>query len=224
MGRMFLPSQAGAAAYVNRDGGPGLAVTSGGAGGGGGGKGVVGGGGGGGAGGLGGGGGAGVNGNGGDSAYQPGGGFGGLSPANGAAGGGSNFGGGMGGFGGGGGGGDFGGGGGGGFSGGGGGGSYLSKLFTDTVLTAGVNSGNGSISVDLLKAVPEPSTWAMMLMGFAGLGWLARTPAGASRHRPDATLGVTAAALIPVFRRHEQIDLLCAAAEPRAAIRRPVTT
>jgi hypothetical protein len=36
-----------------------------------------------------------------------------------------------------------------------------------------VNSGDGSISVDLLKAVPEPSTWAMMLMGFAGLGWLA---------------------------------------------------
>ena len=25
------------------------------------------------------------------------------------------------------------------------------------------------------SAVPEPSTWAMMLLGFAGLGWLART-------------------------------------------------
>jgi PEP-CTERM motif len=25
-----------------------------------------------------------------------------------------------------------------------------------------------------LKAVPEASTWAMMLAGFAGLGWLAR--------------------------------------------------
>jgi PEP-CTERM motif len=36
-----------------------------------------------------------------------------------------------------------------------------------------VNSGDGSISVDLLKAVPEPSTCA--LAGFAGLGWLART-------------------------------------------------
>jgi hypothetical protein len=23
-------------------------------------------------------------------------------------------------------------------------------------------------------AVPEPSTWAMMLMGFGGLGWLAQ--------------------------------------------------
>jgi hypothetical protein len=26
-----------------------------------------------------------------------------------------------------------------------------------------------------VAAVPEPSTWAMMLAGFAGLGWLART-------------------------------------------------
>jgi PEP-CTERM motif len=64
---------------------------------------------------------------------------------------------------------------GGGGGGGGGGGSYLARLFTDPVLTAGANSGDGSISVELLKAVPEPSTWAMMLMGFAGLGWLART-------------------------------------------------
>jgi hypothetical protein len=68
------------------------------------------------------------------------------------------------------------GGGGSGYSGG-GGGSYLASLFTDTVLTTGGASrgGNGSISVELLKAVPEPSTWAMMLAGFAGLGWLAHT-------------------------------------------------
>jgi PEP-CTERM motif len=26
-----------------------------------------------------------------------------------------------------------------------------------------------------LTTVPEPSTWAMTLAGFAGLGWLART-------------------------------------------------
>jgi hypothetical protein len=56
--------------------------------------------------------------------------------------------------------------------GGGGGGSYLASLFKDQVLTAGVNSSGGSISI---TAVPEPSTWAMMLAGFAGLGWLART-------------------------------------------------
>jgi hypothetical protein len=39
-----------------------------------------------------------------------------------------------------------------------------------------VNSGNGSISINMISpvtAVPEPSTWAMMLAGFGGLGWLA---------------------------------------------------
>ena len=57
--------------------------------------------------------------------------------------------------------------------GGGGGGSYLAaSLFTSQVLTAGVNGGDGSIDIELLKAVPEPSTWAMTLAGFAGLGWL----------------------------------------------------
>jgi hypothetical protein len=58
----------------------------------------------------------------------------------------------------------------GGGGGGGGGGSYLASLFKDPVLTAGANRGDGSISI---AAVPEPSTWAMMLAGFAGLGWLA---------------------------------------------------
>jgi hypothetical protein len=113
----------------------------------------------------GGGGGAGVNtgaaGYGGDGtgSYH---GFGGKFPNGGAGG---TYGGGGGGF----------GGGGGIDGGGGGGGSYLSKLFTDTVLTTGgASRGDGSISIDLLKAVPEPSTWAMTLAGFAGLGWLAQ--------------------------------------------------
>jgi PEP-CTERM motif len=36
------------------------------------------------------------------------------------------------------------------------------------------DGANGSISITLLTpAVPEPSTWAMMLAGFAGLGFLA---------------------------------------------------
>ena len=30
------------------------------------------------------------------------------------------------------------------------------------------------LCVDQLRRGPEPSTWAMMLAGFAGLGWLAR--------------------------------------------------
>jgi PEP-CTERM motif len=171
-------------------GGPGQAVTSGGAGEGhgagkGGASGTGGEGGAGNGNGGGGGGGAGVNGNGGDG-VQSGHGYGGTSPLRGGAGGASYSpvaGGGGGGFGGGGGGGFVTGGGGSGFSGGGGGGSgyggggggsYLASLFTDPVLTAGVNSGDGSISVDLLKAVPEPSTWAMMLAGFGGLGWLAQ--------------------------------------------------
>jgi PEP-CTERM motif len=180
----------GGAGIFDDRAGPGLAGTSGGTGeGSGGGVGGVGGTGGVGGvgGGGGGGGGAGVNtgpaGYGGDGA-DPGtqfGGFGGKFPGAGAGsrygGGGGVGGGGDGGFrqsGGGGGGfsgGGGGGSGGGGFGeGGGGGGSYLASLFTDQVLTAGVNSGNGSITI---TDIPEPSTWAMMLMGFAGLGWLA---------------------------------------------------
>ena len=63
--------------------------------------------------------------------------------------------------------------------GGGGGGSYLASLFTNQVLLGGGPGGagglgDGSIDIELLKAVPEPSTWAMTLAGFAGLGWLAR--------------------------------------------------
>jgi PEP-CTERM motif len=143
----------------------------------------------------GGGGGSGVNakpaGNGGD-AFSPGvlGGFGGFFPAGGHGAGYSVVGG-PGGYGGGGGAGASGGGGGSGFSGGGGGGgtlqipgaggggggSYLASLFKDQVLTTGgASRGDGLISItSLAPVVPEPSTWAMMLMGFAGLGWLAHT-------------------------------------------------
>jgi hypothetical protein len=164
------------------NGGPGLVGTSGGIGGNYDGRGGVGGAGGYASGGNGGGGGgAGVKtgpaGYGSDSLQAGIGGYGGRFPNGGAGG---IFGGGRGGFGGGGGGG-YGGGGGSGFSGGGGsfsgggggGGSYLASLFTDQVLTTGgASRGDGSISI---TTVPEPSTWAMMLMGFAGLGWLMRT-------------------------------------------------
>jgi hypothetical protein len=168
-GEEVLAVAGGAGGAAVGDGGPGLAGTGGGTGGNSGGTGGVGG--------TGGGagdrtasGGAGVTA--GSAGYGGNGGFGAGSGGKFPDGGAGNPAGGPGGFGGGGGGG-LGGGGGSGFSGG--GGSYLSKLFTDPVLTRGGASrgGNGSISVDLLKAVPEPSTWAMMLMGFAGLGWLA---------------------------------------------------
>ncbi len=86
----------------------------------------------------------------------------------------------AGGFGGGGAAGFTGGGGGGGFSGGGGGaalggggggGSFLPLTLAHQVLLSGVNSGNGYVTIDLDgSAVPEPSTWAMMAAGFAGLG------------------------------------------------------
>ncbi len=44
-----------------------------------------------------------------------------------------------------------------------------------------MNGGEGYASVRLLMAVPEPSTWAMTLAGFAGLGWLARLRARKSK-------------------------------------------
>ncbi len=83
-----------------------------------------------------------------------------------------------GGFGGGGGGGGDGGGGGGGYSGGGGGqnhygygggggGSYLVASAIDRVLTAGVNSGNGSVTI---SAVPEPAALALLGSGLFALG------------------------------------------------------
>jgi hypothetical protein len=87
----------------------------------------------------------------------------------------------AGGFGGGGGSGLFGGGGGGGYSGGGGGssgaggggGSYIALAFTNTFGADGANSGNGFVMIDPAGAVPEASTWAMMLAGLTGLGALA---------------------------------------------------
>ena len=80
--------------------------------------------------------------------------------------------GGAGGYGGGGGGGYNGGGGGGGFSGGyggGGGGSYLAKGFTTIIMESGVQHGNGYVTI---SSVPEPSTWALMAVGFGTVGFL----------------------------------------------------
>jgi hypothetical protein len=64
--------------------------------------------------------------------------------------------------------------------GGGGGGSFLSPLVSDGEKTSRVNPGDGFIDIELLTPapVPEPSTWAMALTGFAGLGLLARLRSG----------------------------------------------
>lgn len=47
-----------------------------------------------------------------------------------------------------------------------------------TKLHFGVSDGNftdnsGSYSISVTSAVPEPSTWAMMILGFAGVGYMA---------------------------------------------------
>jgi len=87
-----------------------------------------------------------------------------------------------GGFGGGGGGSNSGAGGGGGYSGGGsnnvglpggGGGSYLGVLATDTIASAGVNTGNGSITIT--EVVPEPGSVALLAVGIIGLGGITVT-------------------------------------------------
>jgi PEP-CTERM motif-containing protein len=79
----------------------------------------------------------------------------------------------------------YGGGGGGGYESGGGGGgapggaagqggySFVTGLARDPFGITGGNPGySGYVSINAV--VPEPSTWAMMLAGFTGLGWLAR--------------------------------------------------
>jgi len=54
-------------------------------------------------------------------------------------------------------------------NGGGGGGSSYNAGTAQTVL--GTRAGNGLVTIDLLEsAVPEPSSWAMMMLGFAAIG------------------------------------------------------
>jgi PEP-CTERM motif len=62
-------------------------------------------------------------------------------------------------------------------TGGGGGSSYLAASATEVLSIAGGNLGDGSVTVDFVgPAVPEPSTWPMLLIGFAGLGFVAYRP------------------------------------------------
>jgi hypothetical protein len=59
-------------------------------------------------------------------------------------------------------------------SGGGGGGSFLSSFLTPEITIDGGNTQYyGQVDINFVGAgaVPEPSTWAMMLLGFAGIGF-----------------------------------------------------
>ncbi|HEY4807529.1 MAG TPA: PEPxxWA-CTERM sorting domain-containing protein [Roseiarcus sp.] len=50
----------------------------------------------------------------------------------------------------------------------------MNTAFANLIGFDGVQSGNGEVEIDFVgPAVPEPSTWAMLLLGFAGLGALA---------------------------------------------------
>lgn len=85
---------------------------------------------------------------------------------------------------GGGGGGYSGGGGGGGLQSGGGGGSFLAASATNRFLESPRNLFNGSATIDLFSVtggVPEPSSWAMLITGFGGIGTMLR------RRRRSAT-------------------------------------
>jgi hypothetical protein len=53
----------------------------------------------------------------------------------------------------------------------GGGGGSLNNAFANLIGNDGVPSGNGELDTSLRPAAaPESSTWAMLLLGFAGLG------------------------------------------------------
>jgi len=75
---------------------------------------------------------------------------------------------------------------------GGGGSSYLAPSATEEISTAGGNLGEGSVTVDYVgPAVPEPSTWAMLMIGLAGLGFLAHRPARSRHSGPAVAAGVS---------------------------------
>ena len=52
---------------------------------------------------------------------------------------------------------------------------------TEDVSLAGENMNDGFVTISLESTVPEPSTWAMMLLGFAGVGFAGYRRARRSR-------------------------------------------
>jgi hypothetical protein len=65
--------------------------------------------------------------------------------------------------------------------------TYLNQTFNSLRVTPGTYEwtwGSGpNQNFTLVAGVPEPSTWAMMLIGFAGLGFLGYQGTGPRRRR-----------------------------------------
>ena len=68
--------------------------------------------------------------------------------------------------------------------------TYLGKTFASLGLTpgtyvytwgAGGHADSFTIDITSTSAIPEPSTWAMMFLGFAGLGYAGLRRKGAQR-------------------------------------------
>ena len=70
--------------------------------------------------------------------------------------------------------------------------TYVSQTFSSLGATPGTykwtwgTGANQNFTLVIGTVVPEPSTWAMMLLGFAGLGFLGLRSAGRRRTAPNA--------------------------------------
>jgi hypothetical protein len=52
-------------------------------------------------------------------------------------------------------------------------GDAANSVFASVDPTLSVPDGYSIFFSEGISAVPEPSTWAMMILGFAGIGWMA---------------------------------------------------
>ena len=62
----------------------------------------------------------------------------------------------------------------------------LDLLAGDEYITGVAFIGSGTFTGEMLSVVPEPSTWALMLVGFGGLGVVALRRAGKGRRATTA--------------------------------------
>jgi hypothetical protein len=52
------------------------------------------------------------------------------------------------------------------------GGPFTPAYFSASINGSGRDSGDGDVGATAIAAVPEPSTWAMIILGFAGIGFM----------------------------------------------------